>query len=87
MSILLLNDKNNTFFLKETTATCVNSIFFSAKGIHESSFNDGTKVKNSGPTLSATTSIIFSAVVVVVSEFYEQILCFSSRLRGTVFLD
>ena len=29
-----------------------------------SSFNDGTKLKNSGPTLRAKTSIIFSAVVV-----------------------
>ena len=61
----LLNDKYKKFVLRETTkATGVISIFFSAKGSHIS-FNDGTKQKNSGPTLSATTSIIFSAVVVV----------------------
>ena len=41
------------------------SIFFSAKGSHTSSFNDATKLKNSGPPLSVTTNIIFSAVVVV----------------------
>ena len=57
MHILWLNDKHNKFILK---ATGVILIFFSAKGSQTSSFNDGTKLKNSGPTLSATTSIIFS---------------------------
>ena len=44
--------------------------YFSAKGSHTSSFNDGTKPKNSGSTLNATTSIIFSAVVVAVTSVF-----------------
>ena len=50
-------------------------IFFSARGSETSSFNDGTKLKNIDPTLGATTSIIFSAVVVLEAfECFEQIL-------------
>ena len=37
------------------TATWLVSILITAKGSHTSSFNDVTKLKNSGPTLSATT--------------------------------
>ena len=46
--------------------------FFKANGSHTSSFNDGTKLKNSGPTLSATTRIIFSAVVVVATDIVSK---------------
>ena len=44
------------------------SIFISAKGSHTSSFNEVKKLKNSGPTLSATTQWTQTqqAVVVVV---------------------
>ena len=50
------------------TATWMVSIFISAKGSHTSSFNEVKKLKNSGPTLSATTQWTQTqqAVVVVV---------------------